>query len=97
MGTVSTDSNTCNFAQTRAGEITTNFSHSGFNDRISAHTLPYPSYSYVNENIAMNSNYQNVADSWINSPGHAENLQADTPYACVGINGKYYAYEGWKP
>ncbi len=34
---------------------------------------------------------------WINSPGHAANMEKDTPYVCVVVNGKYFAYEGWKP
>lgn len=94
---VKTDSNTCNFARTRAQEISTNFSHEGFYNRINNKTLPYPSYSMVTENLALNDNYKNVVNAWINSPGHAANMEKDTPFVCVQSYGNYYAYEGWKP
>lgn len=97
LPSVQKDSNTCNFAKVRAREITGGFSHDGFTSRVNSRTLPYPSYSLVAENIAMNSNYQAVVDAWANSPGHAANMSADTPYVCVESNGNYYAYEGWKP
>lgn len=83
------DPNTCNYAQLRANELTTNFSHDG--------TQPPYSYSVVTENIAMTSNPDEVVDMWINSPGHAENMRRDTPYVCVRNIGAYFAYEGWKP
>lgn len=94
---VKTNQVTCDFARTRAREISANFSHKGFNDRVSSKTLPYSSYSLVTENLAMTSNYQNVVNMWINSPGHAENMRKDTPFVCVEQFGNYYAYEGWKP
>ena len=85
------DSNTCNFAKKRVQEITVNFSHDGFKD------YPYPSFSKVTENIAQNSDYKQVVEWWINSPVHAENMRADTPFICIETSGDYYAYEGWKP
>lgn len=94
---VSADSYTCSFAAVRAQEITTSFTHDGFTNRINSHTLPYPSYHEVTENIAMTSDYQQVVPMWIASPGHAENMQKDTPYVCVAQSGNYFAYEGWKP
>ncbi|MCL5783861.1 MAG: CAP domain-containing protein [Patescibacteria group bacterium] len=97
LSPVKTDSYTCNFADARAHEISTNFSHDGFTSRINSKTLPYPSYSYITENIAMTSNFKDVVNMWINSPEHASNLRADTPYACVGNYQNYFAYEGWKP
>lgn len=93
---VKPDSKTCSFAQTRAHELTSGFSHDGFTSRISAHTLPYPRYTEVTENIAQTQDPTQVVTMWINSPGHAENMRRDTPYVCVkGENGNY-AYEGWK-
>lgn len=63
--------------------------------------LPTPSEKgylmLVTENIARAANYKDVVKLWINSPGHAANLFADTPYACVENYGNFYAYEGWKP
>lgn len=97
LSAVKTDPYTCNFAKTRAQEITSNFNHDGFRNRIDNKTLPYPSYSRVTENIAMTSDYKQVVSMWINSSGHAENMRQDTPYVCVERNGNYYAYEGWKP
>jgi uncharacterized protein YkwD len=97
LSSVQADKNTCDFAATRAQEIVGNFNHDGFQNRINTHTLPYPSYHMVTENIAMTSNYQDVVNMWINSPGHAANMRADTPYVCVAKSGNYYAYEGWKP
>lgn len=97
LSKVQTDSYTCNFAKIRAQEISQGFNHDGFNKRVSSRTLPYPSYQKVTENIAMTSDYRQVESMWQNSPGHAENMRADTPYVCVMQYGNYYAYEGWKP
>lgn len=97
LSPVQPDPYTCNFAAIRAQEITTAFNHNGFNKRISSKSLPYPGYHYVTENLAHNSDYKNVVSTWINSPGHAANMRADTPFACVKSSGDYYAYEGWKP
>lgn len=91
LSEVSSNSNTCNFAKKRAQELNNNFNHDGFKN------LPYPSYSKVVENIAMTSNFANVVNQWINSPGHAENMRADTPFVCIENFGDFYAYEGWKP
>lgn len=97
LSAVQADSRSCSFAMTRAKEIAADFSHAGFDSRISNHTLPYPSYTLVSENLAMNSNPDNVVSQWANSAPHAANMQRDTPYVCVGHSGNYYAYEGWKP
>ncbi len=97
LASVQTDTYTCNFAALRAQEIAVSFNHDGFTNRINSKSLPYPSYHFVTENIAMNSNSQNVINAWINSPGHAANMRADTLYVCVKSSGNFYAYEGWKP
>lgn len=97
LSSVSTDSNSCSFAKTRASEIAQSFNHDGFTGRISGHTLPYTSYHEVTENIAMNSDYTQIVSMWISSSGHAENMRKDTPYVCVEKSGNYYAYEGWRP
>lgn len=93
---VKTNDLTCNFAKIRAQEISTDFSHNGFQGRINSHTLPYPNYSYITENIVMTSDYHQVVTLWINSAGHAANIRADTSYVCVEQYGSYFAYEGWK-
>lgn len=94
---VSQDPQTCSFAKIRAREIAFNFTHNGFTNRINSHTLPYPSYHDVTENIAMNDDENDVVPQWISSPGHRENMKKDTPFVCVVRYGKFYAYEGWKP
>ncbi len=95
--TVKTDVYTCSFAKVRASELSQNFNHDGFRSRIDAKTLPYSSYALVTENIARSTRYQNVVALWKNSPGHAANMEKDTPFVCVERNGDFYAYEGWKP
>lgn len=97
LSEVKTDPYTCDFAKVRAEEISKSFSHSGFNARVQNKTLPYPSYSTVTENIAMNSDYKKVVSAWINSSGHAANMRANTPNVCVEKFNNFYAYEGWKP
>ena len=97
LSSVNTDTHTCNFAKTRVTEISSSFNHDGFRNRIDSKTLPYPTYSEVTENIAMNSDYKKVVQAWIESSGHAENMLKDTPLACVENLGNYYVYVGWKP
>lgn len=96
LPSVKPDKTTCDFAQTRAHELTSNFSHDGFTSRINNHTLPYPSYTEITENIAQTQDPTQVVTMWINSPGHAENMRRDTPFVCVKGESGNYAYEGWK-
>ncbi len=97
LSLVQSDLNTCNFAATRAQEISSSFDHSGFDNRISSHSLPYSSYHEITENIAMNSDQSQIVQMWIDSPEHNENMRKDTPYVCIQSSGSYYAYEGWRP
>lgn len=96
LSEISSDPSTCEFASLRAGEISSNFSHDGFNSRISSNTLPYPNYSYVNENIAQNSDFTRVTTSWIASPPHADNLRQNLTHACIRHSGEYFVFEGWR-
>lgn len=96
LSDVSSNSQVCDFAAVRAAEIMSDFSHSGFTNRINAKTIPY-SYHEITENIAMNSDYTQIVNMWINSPGHAENMRKDTPIVCIMQNGNYFAYEGMRP
>ncbi|MBI2621655.1 MAG: hypothetical protein HYW63_03380 [Candidatus Levybacteria bacterium] len=91
------NSETCFFAKTRVFEIMSNFSHDEFRQRIDSKTLPYPSWSEVAENIAMNSDPDKVVPGWITSSGHNENLSKDVPYGCVVSNGNHFVFEAWKP
>lgn len=97
LSSVNTDENTCAFAKIRAEEVSHSFNHDGFTKRINDHSLPYPSYHLVTENIAMNSDSTQVVPNWIASSGHAENMRANTPFVCVQNFGEFYAYEGWAP
>ena len=97
LAPLTANSETCFFANLRSQEIITSFNHDGFRSRIDSKTLPYPSYSLVAENIAMNSDPNQVVPNWISSPGHNENMSKDTPFGCVVGNGNYYVFEAWKP
>ncbi len=94
LSVASSTPETCSFAQIRADEITTNFTHEGFTNRIANHTLPYTTYSIVTENIAFNSSPMEVIPQWINSAMHAENMRKNTQFACIGISGNYFVFEG---
>lgn len=96
LAPVQTNNETCNFAKTRAREISTNFSHDGFNQRQETKTLPYKHWTVITENIAMAYDYKKVEKMWQKSPGHAKNMRADTPYACVMQYGNYFVYVGLK-
>jgi len=97
LSPVSSEAHTCAFANTRASEITGAFNHDGFSSRVNSKNLPYPSYSEIAENIAMSSDPADVVQAWIDSPGHNENMLKNTPFACIGNSGDYYAYESWRP
>lgn len=97
LSTVQTSLETCSFAKVRAKEISVNFNHDGFRNRINNKQLPYITWSQVTENLAMTSNFKNVVNMWITSPGHAENMRKNTPFVCVENYGNYYAYEGMRP
>lgn len=94
---LSANSETCFFANIRVQEINSAFNHDGFTNRINSKTLPYPSYSSVAENIAMNSDSSEVIPGWINSSGHNENMSKEVPYGCVVGSGNYYVFEAWAP
>jgi len=96
LSDVKTSTETCDFAAIRAHEITTNFSHDGFQQRINAKTIPYKTWTKITENLAQTSDYTQVVTLWKNSPGHAANMREDTPFVCVRSDGDYYAYEGMK-
>lgn len=97
LSEVQTNDATCSFARLRASEIASGFNHDGFTNRIAGKQLPYSSYTNITENIAENSDYKAVVNDWANSPGHAANMKADTPFVCVAQNGNYFAYEGLRP
>lgn len=80
---VQTSKETCEFAQTRAQEITNNFNHDGFIERLKNDSFPYKTYTFVTENIQMNSDESTIVDLWIKSPDHKKNLLADTPEICI--------------
>ena len=93
LAAVRTDPLTCNFAATRAKEISDEFTHNGFYDRAKSKSMPYHHYKLVTENLARTPNH-NAVEMWIKSPKHAANMRKDTPLVCVESYGDYYAYEG---
>ena len=52
-GSIKIDDRSCILASERAREITTDFSHEGFEKRKNERSFEYPSFSAVVENIAM--------------------------------------------
>lgn len=97
LAPLSANSETCFFTNIRVQEIQSAFNHDGFTNRINSKTLPYSSYSSVAENIAMNSDPNQVVPNWINSAGHNENMSKEVPYGCVVGSGNYYVFEAWAP
>ncbi len=97
LSKIMANTETCSFAKTRAEEISNKFNHDGFNNRVTDKNIPYPSYSEVTENIAYNTDYTDVVDRWIASPGHEANMKKNTPFICIAKFGDYYAFEGWRP
>lgn len=97
LSSVSLDTRVCQFATIRAREISQNFNHDGFQQRITEDSFPYNSYSQVVENIALADNDSLVVNMWIDSATHAENIRKDTPYVCVIRQGSFYVYAGWRP
>lgn len=93
---LSTDESSCSFASTRSNEISSDFSHSGFESRRDLHTLPYSNWKKVVENIAMSTNGVNPVEMWKNSPVHSANMLSDIAFGCVQNNGNYFVFEGWK-
>lgn len=93
---VASSSETCNFAQTRAQEISSGFTHNGFYNRVNSHSLPYAQWSHATENIAQAPDYKEVVSLWANSPEHAANMRDNTPYVCIMQYESYYAYEGMR-
>jgi uncharacterized protein YkwD len=97
LSSVQSNAETCSFATLRASEITSNFSHNGFYNRVNNHTIPYAQWAHATENIAETSDYKQVVTLWENSPSHAANMRDNTPYVCIEQNGNYFAYEGMRP
>lgn len=97
LSNVIPDKYTCDFAKVRAWEISGEFNHEGFRKRTDSHSLPYPGYALVTENLASSADYKKVVTLWIGSAGHAQNMRKNTPYVCVAKYGHFYAYEGRKP
>lgn len=97
VSVVHMNSEVCNFAALRAQEISQEFSHAKFQERLNNKSFPYSSFSEVTENIAMLDNESQLIGLWSNSPTHAENMLKDTPFVCVAKSGNYYAYEGLRP
>ena len=73
------------------------FSHNGFEQRIEA-IATVISYQGAAENVAFNQGYPDPAaravQSWLNSPGHLQNIQGDFDLTGVGVaqnpQGEYY-------
>lgn len=87
-----TDPQVCQYAELRAVEISTEFSHRRFH--LGAGKFYGERFELATENLAMEYPYQEIVAAWINSPSHNKQLLADTPYICVAQYGDYWAMEG---
>lgn len=86
------ENGTCGFAEYRAVEIASDFSHDGFYD-MSARAKFYGSYISAAENLASDYGPDEVVSRWIESPTHNENLLRDMDYGCAAQVGDYWALE----
>ena len=74
----------CEFANTRAKEIMSDWSHDGWKEDKKYRKL----FSSSGENLAKWSETENVGQAilgaWINSPTHKKILRGDYEYGCIG-------------
>lgn len=81
----------CQIAKQRVQEITTDFSHSGFDPAVKESGIDYQS---ISENIwwGSNLNLENTTKDWHNSASHREALQGDWTHGCGAIHQNHVAY-----
>ncbi len=78
------DSGLCEYANLRAREIVTDWSHDGFFQV--RHQQYCSSCSYIGENLAREfSTPQEIFNGWLGSPGHKENLDRPFNIGCLGF------------
>lgn len=91
LGALNINSGLCRTAGERAGEISLNFSHDGFEAAIKRSGLDKHSFG---ENIASGplDAVHFVQWSWDRSPGHRANMLGDWTDGCAGVSGKYAVF-----
>ena len=91
LNTLTIDSALCTVASQRAKEISTNFSHDGFEAAIDRNGI---NRSGVGENIASGplSGVHFVQWAWDRSPGHRENMLRDWAVGCGGVYDRFAVF-----
>ena len=91
LNTLGIEAALCTVAEQRAKEISTNFSHDGFEAAIDRNGV---NRSAVGENIASGplSGVHFVQWAWDRSPGHRENMLRDWNAGCGGVYGKFAVF-----
>lgn len=83
------DQNLCSYANRRALEIATNFSHEGFY-KMSDEMYKNLSYNHIAENLAENIYMKkSIVDAWLESPTHRENIEGQYSHSCIQCKGTY--------
>ena len=91
LNTLGIDAALCTVASQRAKDISTNFSHDGFEAAIDRNGV---NRSAIGENIASGplSGVHFVQWAWDRSPGHRENMLRDWSVGCGGVYGKFAVF-----
>lgn len=91
LNTLGVDAILCTVAGERAKEISTNFSHDGFESTIERNDV---NRSAVGENIASGplSGVHFVQWAWDRSTGHRENMLRDWSAGCAGVYNKFAVF-----
>lgn len=77
----------CDYAEIRAEESTTDWSHNGALKNSTERTdmCPVNTKCRMGENLAKDwSTAEQTLDAWLNSPTHRANLEANFKYSCIG-------------
>ena len=91
LNTLNINQDLCTVAAERAREISTNFSHDGFEAAVERHSI---NKSSVGENIASGPllGIHFVQWAWDKSPGHRENMLRDWSEGCGGVYDRFAVF-----
>lgn len=79
----------CEVAKERAVEIEEDFSHDQFEDSIEER-YSSSDFNAFGENLARYFSYEEgVLRSWLDSPPHRKNLEADFTHSCIRVDGPF--------
>lgn len=91
LGALSINQDLCKIGRERAVEISSNFSHQGFEEAVERSGIQK---SAIGENIASGplTAIQFVEWAWDRSPGHRANMLADWIEGCAGVYGRFAVF-----